>query len=94
MPAKNLVEAKRLRDLPALLRQIEEHVRLALQDMWIDRFEQEVDGAGLVALEHALRITGSGSHEDDWHVLGTLDPAHQLGKCEAVHHGHLNVKQR
>ena len=82
-----------LRGLPALVRQIEEHVHLTLQNMWIDRFEQEVDGAGLVALEYALRITGSGSHEDDRHVLGSLDPAHHLGEIEAVHLGHLHVKQ-
>ena len=90
---EHLVETERLRDLPALARQLEEHVRLALQDMRIDRLEQEVDGAGLIALEHALRITGPGSYEDDRHALGSLNPAHQLGELEAVHHGHLHVKQ-
>ena len=58
---------------------------LAAQQARVDRLEQEVDGASLVAAEEPHRLRGVGGDEDDRHVTGALGAAHQLGELEAVH---------
>jgi hypothetical protein len=74
--------------------ELEEHVDLGLEDLGVDRLEQEVDRAGLVALEHPGRVARAGGDEDDRDVLGARGAAHQLGELEPVHVGHLDVDQR
>ena len=74
--------------------QLEEHVGLAPQDVRLDRLVEEVDRAGLVALEHAVLVARAGGDEDDRHVARALAAAHQLGQLEAVHLRHLHVEQR
>ena len=60
---EHLVEPKRLGPLLQLLQQLlllamelEEHVRLVLQDVRLDRLVEEVDRAGVVALEQPMLV--------------------------------------
>ena len=45
--------------------ELEEDVRLVRRMRGIDRLEEEVDGARVVALEHAVRLARAGGDEDD-----------------------------
>ena len=91
-PHEHLVHPQIAGQLDLLLVELKEDVGLALQHARIDRLEEEVDGARLVALEDALGVLRAGGEEDDRDVLGALHPPHQLGQLEAVHLGHLDVE--
>src|SRR5271155_1719066 len=98
--AEHFVQAQRLgallellRELLALTVQLEEHVGLVLEYVRLDRLIDEVDGPGLVALEHALRLARACGDENDRYVARTLTAAHELGELEAVHVWHLHVEK-
>ncbi len=73
---------------------LKEGLGLVAQDLRLERLEQEVHRAGVVALEHPVTLLHAGRHEDDRHVPSALGTAHQLGQLEAIHLGHLHVDQR
>ncbi len=79
-------------ELLALAPQLDEGVDLVPQDARIDGLRQEVDRAGFVAVEDALRAVRAGGHEDDGDAPRAFGPAHQLGELEAVHVGHLHIE--
>jgi hypothetical protein len=81
------------RQLLPLAEQLDEDRDLALEELGIDRLEQEIDGARLVAAEDADRLRGVGGHEDDRHAAGALGPAHQFSELEPVHGRHPHVDQ-
>jgi hypothetical protein len=99
--AEHLIEPERLGTLLEILREphalaveLEEYVRLVLENMRLDRLVDEIHRSGFVALEDALRLASAGRHEDDGHVTGPLASPHQLCELEAIHLGHLHVQER
>ena len=81
-------------DLLALAIEFEKHVGLAAQNIGFDRLVDEIDRAGLIAAETALRVGVAGGDENDRNMAGALVAAHQLGQFEAVQARHLHVDQR
>ena len=74
--------------------QLDEHVDLTLQQMRVDRLEQEVDGACFVTAEDPPVLRRASGDEDDRHPARPLGAAHQLCQLEAAHFRHLHVNER
>ena len=81
-------------DLPPLAIELDEDAHLATDRERIERLEEEVDRASLVAAEHARALPAHRRDEDDGDVPRALHPAHELRELEPVHLGHLHVEQR
>ena len=73
--------------------ELQEYVHLAGQDTGVERLDQEVHRARLVAFEHTISIVESGGHENDGDLAGALHVAHQLGQRKAIQLGHLDVDE-
>src|ERR1700744_2492045 len=79
--------------LLALTVELEEHLRLVLQNMRFDRLIDEVDCTRLVALEHPVLFACAGSYEDQRDVPRPLTAAKQFGQLETVHFRHLHIEE-
>ena len=80
-------------DLLALDEQVEEDVRLGLQDRGFDRLLDEIDRARFVTVKLARRIPAACGQEDDRNMPRTRIGAHDFGQLETIHSGHLHVEQ-
>src|SRR5437868_391303 len=58
---------------------IEKNLHLRAQDVAVDRLEEVIDGAVLVALEDVRRLTGNRGDQDDRDVARALALLDQLG---------------
>jgi hypothetical protein len=82
-----------VRKLLRLAIELEKDVGLALENVRVDRLVEKVDGARLVALEKSVLVAHAGGDEDQRHVSCALAAADEFGEFEAVHVGHLHVKE-
>jgi hypothetical protein len=80
-------------DLLALTIEVEEDARLGAKDIGLDRLLEEVHRPRLIAPEAALLVGAARGQEDDRNIARPLACAHEFGKLEAVHAGHLYVEQ-
>ena len=90
LPAQGLVAA---RELLPLLVQLDEDGHLGAQDRRVERLEDVVDGARLVAAEDVLRLLADRRQEEDRDVPRALAPLDQLGGLEAVEARHLHIEE-
>ena len=77
----------------ALAEQLHEDVDLGAEDVRVERLEDVVDGAELVAAEDIRLAARQRGEEDDRRVAGAVALADQAGGLEAVEVGHLHVEQ-
>ena len=77
----------------AALVALDEHLDLRAQHDGIQRLEEVVDGARLVAAKDVVRLLADRRDEDDRHRPRALAGADQLRRLEAVQAGHLHVEQ-
>ena len=79
---------------PWILRaKVQVFVDLRTQDPRVERLGEVVGATGHVAPVGAARVPVDGGQEDDRHVLGAGAPLDPGGGLEAVHAGHLGIKQ-
>ena len=82
-----------LADLPVLLPQLDEDRDLRAQDLRVERLEDVVDRADLVAAEDVLLLLRERRQEDDRDRARPLALLDHLGRLEPVHARHLDVEQ-
>ena len=80
-------------DLLPAHEEIAEHAHLRAQDLRVDRLEQVVHGALLVALEHVCGLAAQRGDEDDGDVARLLALLDQLGGLQPVEARHLHVEE-
>jgi hypothetical protein len=73
--------------------EIAEDADLRAQDVGLERLEDVVDGASLVALGHLADVGAHRGEEDDGRRAAALAPADVARGLEAVHTRHLHVEQ-
>ena len=89
-----LVQELRLRLEPLTTEvQIDEHTHLRPEDVRVERFEQVVDRAVRVPLEHVRRVAADRRDEHDRHRAQAWMRLDERRGLEAVDAGHLHVEQ-
>jgi hypothetical protein len=81
-------------DLLPLTIKLEEDLRLASQNVRLDRLLNEVDGARIISFKAAALVCAAGGHKDDRDPACPFIAAHQLGKLESIEARHLDIDQR